>query len=117
MIRKIIFYGNYFLDFYNEQNDKVQEKIEFVLDLIRNTNRIPVKFFKYIKGTNGLYEIRIRIGKNIFRIISFFDKKQIIVLLNSFQKKSQKIPKKEIESAEKLRKKYEEEKKWESKKK
>jgi hypothetical protein len=34
--RQIIFHGNYFTDFYLEQPEKVQEKIEFVFKIIRN---------------------------------------------------------------------------------
>jgi hypothetical protein len=59
--RKILFYGNYFLDFYNNQDVKTQEKIDFVLDLIRNVERVPTKFLKYLEGTDSLYEIRITV--------------------------------------------------------
>ena len=46
MSRRIIVYRNYFIDFYGEQNNKVQEKIEYVLDLIRFEERVPIKFLK-----------------------------------------------------------------------
>jgi len=59
-----------------------------------------------MKGTSGIYEIRVEVGSDIYRVFSFFDKEKLIILLNGFQKKTQKTPKKEIELAEKLKKQY-----------
>jgi phage-related protein len=61
-------------------------------------------------GTSGIYEIRVEVGSDIFRVFGFFDKGQLIILLNGFQKKTQKTPKGEIELAEKLKKQYFDEK-------
>ncbi len=104
--RQIIFYGNYFQDFYIEQNDKVREKIGFVFRVIKTVDKIPEKFFKHLKGTDGLFEIRVEVSYDIFRIFCCFDKGNIVVLFNAFQKKTQKTPKQEIELAEKLKKEY-----------
>ena len=71
---------------------------------------IPEKFFKHIEGTNGLFEIRIKGGSDIFRIFCFFDEGKLVILLNGFQKKSDKTPKNEIEKAERLKQKYYEDK-------
>ena len=57
-------------------------------------------------GTTGIYEVRVEVGSDIYRVFSFFDKGQLVVLLNGFQKKSQKTPKNEIELEEKLKKQY-----------
>ncbi|MFN8259134.1 MAG: type II toxin-antitoxin system RelE/ParE family toxin [Bacteroidales bacterium] len=57
-------------------------------------------------GTTGIFEVRVEVGTDIYRVFSFFDEGQIIILVNGFQKKSQKTPKKEIELAEKLKKQY-----------
>lgn len=57
-----------------------------------------------IEALMAFMKIRVEVGSEIFRVFSFFDKGQIIVLINGFQKKSQKTPKKEIEMAEKLKK-------------
>jgi len=43
---------------------------------------------------------------NIYRIFCCFDEGRLVVLLNGFQKKSQKTQKKEIEKAERLMKEY-----------
>jgi len=58
--------------------------------------QVPEKYFKHIEGTKGLYEIRVEADGNIFRIFSFFDKGNLIVLGNAFQKKTQKTPKQEL---------------------
>ena len=63
-----------------------------------------------MEESDGLYEIRVSSGNNIFRIFCFFDKGQLVILLNGFQKKTQKTPKSEIERAEKLKTKYYEDK-------
>ena len=104
--RQIIAYKNYFLDFYENQDDKVQAKIEWTLNLIKVTPKVPEKFFKHMQGTKGLYEIRVEVGSNIYRIFSFFDKGNLVVLGNGFQKKSQKIPKQEIERALEIMEEY-----------
>lgn len=74
------------------------------MQLISTIDRVPEKYFKYISDSTGLFEIRVEVGSDIYRVFSFFDKGQMIVLLNGFQKKSQKTPKKEIQIAEKLKK-------------
>jgi phage-related protein len=104
--RKIIFHRNHFTDFYLEQSPKVQEKIEFVFRIIRQVERVSKKFLDHIEGTDGLYEIRVEIGSNIFRIFCCFDEGQIVVLFNGFQKKTQKTPKNEIEKAKRLKQEY-----------
>jgi phage-related protein len=110
MARRIIFYENYFLDFYKKQNKKVKDKILYTFELIKQVDRIPERFFKHISGTDGLYEIRIEVQSNIYRIFCCFDEGKLIVLLNAFQKKTQKTPKKEIEKALRLKKQYFEQK-------
>jgi phage-related protein len=106
MIRKIVFYKDYFIDFYSKQNENIQEKIEYVLKLVRQTERIPKKFFSHLSSTDGLYEIRIEYQSNIYRIFCFFDEGRLVILINGFQKKTQKTPKKEIELALNLKKDY-----------
>ena len=109
-LRQVIAYKKYFLDFYTEQPDNVQVKIEWTLNLIRVTPQVPEKYFKHIEGAKGLYEIRIEVGSNIYRIFSFFDKGNLVVLGNAFQKKTQKTPKQEIKKALKIMEEYNNEK-------
>jgi phage-related protein len=104
--RELIFFRNYFKEFFDSLPDKVKEKIDYVLFLIRVAERIPGKFFKYIEGTDGLFEIRIEFESNIYRIFCCFDEGYLVVLLNGFQKKTNKTPKNEIDRALKIKKEY-----------
>lgn len=94
------------MEFYVEQTEKVQEKIEYVFKIIRTVQNVPKKFLDHMAGTDGLYEIRIEFESNIYRIFCCFDKGNLVVLFNAFQKKSQKTPKKEIDLALKLKDRY-----------
>jgi phage-related protein len=106
MERNIIFYKDYFYDFYDKQTERVKRKIDFVLDLVRNVDRIPEKFFKHMEGSDGLFEIRVKVGSDIFRIFSFFDEGSLVVAINGFQKKTDKTPKNELERAERIKQEY-----------
>ena len=106
MNREIIFHENHFIDFYQNQNEKVKEKIKYVLELIKQVEKVPEKFLKYLTGTDGLYEIRIEYQSNIYRIFCCFDKGNLVVLFNGFQKKSRKTPNNELEKALKLKNEY-----------
>jgi phage-related protein len=109
-LRTIIFYKDYFEDFFVKQRVKVQDKIIWTLDLIEAIPKIPETYLKSIEDTDGLYEIRVQLGSDIFRIFCFFDRGQLVVLTNGYQKKSQKTPKREIEKALKIKEEYENEK-------
>jgi phage-related protein len=104
--RKIIFYESYFQDFFLEQDSKVRAKIAYVFKVINCVQNIPAKFLKYLEGTEGLYEIRVEFESNIYRIFCCFDKGNLVVLFNAFQKKTQKTPKNQIELAIKLKNEY-----------
>lgn len=94
------------MDFYERQVDKVQVKIEWTLQLVRTTQHVPEKYFTHMEGYKGLFEIRVEVGNNIFRIFSFFDEGNLVVLANGFQKKTQRTPKTEIEKALKIKEEY-----------
>jgi len=105
--RTIIFYKDYFQDFFVKQQDKVKDKIIWTFDLIEELPRVPETYLKHIQNTDGLYEIRVQQGGDIFRIFCFFDRGQLVVLANGFQKKAQKTSKQEIEKALKIKEDYE----------
>lgn len=106
-VRTVKFYKQYFLDFFGEQKPKVKEKIIWTLKVIEETRQLPENYFKYLEGTDGLYEIRVQSGGDIFRIFCFFDEGQLIIAVNGFQKKTPKTPVKEIKRALKIKKEYE----------
>jgi len=73
---------------------------------IISLERVPSNQLKFLVGKAGLYESRIQLGSNIWRVFCFFDNDKLIILLNGFQKKTKKTPKKEIERALKLMSEY-----------
>lgn len=105
-IRNVFYYKDYYLDFFATLKPEVKKKFNWTLQLISTLERVPEKYFNHMTGSTGIYEIRVEIGSDIYRVFSFFDKGHLVVLVNGFQKKSQKTPKKEIELAEKLKKQY-----------
>ena len=109
-VRTVFLYKDYFTDFYNKQKQKVKDKIIWTFRLIETQKQVPEDYLKHLEGTEGLYEVRVQLGSDIFRIFCFFDEGKLIVLANGFQKKSQKTPKSEIEKALKIKYEYETEK-------
>ena len=105
-VRKIILFKSYFKDFYVAQTGSVRNKINYVLRLIESQQVIPAKFFRIIEDSDGLYEIRVEVNSNIYRIFCCLDDGALVVLFHGFQKKSQKTPKNQIKRAEAIKKEY-----------
>ena len=78
-IRNIFYYKNYYLDFFNKQKPEVKKKFNWTLKLIATIERVPVKYFKHLEGSSGLYEVRVEVGSDIYRVFGFFDKGQLII--------------------------------------
>jgi phage-related protein len=81
-------------------------KITWVLKLIREHENISTRYFKKLVNTDDIWEVRVSAGKNIFRLLGFIREQEVVILTNSFQKKTQKTPQKEIKLAEKRKKDY-----------
>ena len=69
-----------------------------MLSLLETEDRLPVKFIKQV--CDELYQ------GNIYRVFFIFDEGYIVILFNGFQKKTQKIPQKEIDKAMKIKEAY-----------
>jgi len=110
-VREVIAYKDYFEIFLKKQPQKVQDKIFKIIEAIETLERVPKNYLKSIQGTKGLYEARISLASNIWRVFCFFDEGKLVILLNGFAKKTQKTPKKEIEKAVRLMNEYFKEKK------
>jgi phage-related protein len=108
--RTVIFYREYFEEFYYAQTNDVKTKITWTLRLIERIWKIPETYLKHIESTDGLYEIRVQFGSDTLRIFCFFDTGQVVVVLTGFHKKTAKTPKKEIKKALTLKQQYEKEK-------
>ena len=105
-IRVLVYFRHYFKEFFEAQNERVQDKINNVLFLVSHSTWIPGKFFEHIEGSEGLYCIRIEFNSNIYRVFCCFDEGRIIVLFNGFQNKSRKTPGFEIDKALTIKKEY-----------
>jgi len=104
MKRTVIAYGNYYNDFVKTLSEKEKLKLKYILSLLETSDRMPVKFIKYIR--EGLYELRMEYDSNTYRIFFIFDNDCIVVLFNGFQKKTQKTPENEINKALKIKELY-----------
>jgi phage-related protein len=109
-ITTIFLYQAYFQDFYLKQKQKLKDKILWTFRLNETIEHVPEDYLKHLSGTDGLHEIRVQQGSDIYRIFCFFDEGKLVVLANGFQKKTQKTPKSEIDKAIKFKSEYEKEK-------
>lgn len=105
-IRQIIAYKNYFEDFLLALDIRTQNKIHKIISLLETMDRVPSNYIKLISGTKGLYEARVQLGSNIWRIFCFFDEGNLVILLNGFTKKTQRTQKSEIDKAKILMRSY-----------
>ena len=87
-ILEIFYYKNFYLNFFDTLKPNVKKKLNWALQLLSTIDRVPEKYFKHMTGSSGIFEIRVEVGSEIFRVFSFFDKGKLIILLNGFQKKS-----------------------------
>lgn len=108
-MREIIFYKTAsgdcpVEDFLDSLSAKHAKKVTWVLQLVETLEVVPIKYFKKLEGTNGIWEVRIDFGSDTFRLLGFMDKGNLVILTNGFAKKSQKTPAAEIELAQQRRK-------------
>jgi phage-related protein len=104
--RDIFYYENHYEDFFSALSKKTQLKFNCTLGLIATMEWVPEKYLRSIKGSNGLYELRVEESSNIYRVFCFFDEGAVVILINGFQKKTDMTPRSEIARAQRLRKKY-----------
>lgn len=87
-------------DFLDTLSDSQTNKILWVLKLVRELNPVPSQYFTKLVNTDDIWEVRVQIGGNIFRLLGFIEGDLLVILTNGFQKKTQKTPRREIELAE-----------------
>ena len=114
MQREIVFYKTTnnkcpVEDFLGSLPPKAVQKVAWVLRLLVQLDRVPAQYFCKMERTDDIWECRIKLGSDIYRIFAFWDSHQII-LTHGLVKKTQKTPQREIEKAEKYKKNY-----WQSK--
>jgi phage-related protein len=85
---------------------KQAQKAAWVLQLIEDLDRVPIQYFKKLDGTDDLWEVRIDLGSNAFRLLGFMHLGNLVILTNGFVKKTQKTPVSEIAIAEQRKSEY-----------
>ena len=102
--RRIVTFGGYFEAFIATLPERVVQKIDYGLVLLKTMDRLPAKHMKYVE--EGIFELRTEFEGNIYRTFFIFDGNQVVVLFNGFQKKGQRTPRKEIEKAKRIKREY-----------
>ena len=93
-------------DFLDALSSKQARKVAWVLNLVEELEIIPKQYFKKMTNTDDLWEVRVKAGSDIFRLLGFFDGAKIVILSHAFQKKTQKTPRQAIKLAEKRKADY-----------
>jgi len=104
-VKRIDFYktaggGSPVEEFLDTLSDSQASKVLWVLKLVSDLDPVPTQYFTKLVNTDDLWEVRIQMAGNIFRLLGFIEEDRIVILTNGFQKKTQKTPKREIELAE-----------------
>lgn len=81
------------------------------MSLIEELAFVPKQYFKKLEDTDDVWEVRIDVGSDTFRLLGFFDKGNLVILTNGFAKKTQKTPASEIALTEGRKKDYQNRKK------
>jgi phage-related protein len=92
--------------FLDSLTSKQTQKVAWVLNLVEELNIVPAQYFQKMPNTEDLWEVRVKFGSNIFRLLGFFDGAELLILAHAFQKKSQKTPKRAIRLAEDRKRDY-----------
>lgn len=110
-VREIVFYetqnGERPIEkFLDSLSAKQAKKVVWVLQIVEELDRVPIQYFKKLEGTDDIWEVRVDLGSDTFRLLGFIHKGNLIILTNGFVKKSQKMPTSEIALAEKRKRDY-----------
>ena len=93
-------------EFLDSLNDKQVTKVLWVIKLVQELKIVPIEYFKKLKDSEDIWEIRISSGKNNYRLLGFFDDSCFLILTNGFYKKGKKTPVQEIYKAKQRRRDY-----------
>ena len=66
------------VEFLDSLTGKQAQKIVWVLELFEETNIVAKQYFKKLKNTDDIWEIRVIYSGNIFRILGFFDTNNVL---------------------------------------
>ena len=89
-------------DFLDSLDDKMAAKAYGMIELLEEFgNELRMPYSEQLE--DGIFELRIKFGGNITRILYFFFVGKNIILTNGFMKKTQKTPPNEIAKAKQYR--------------
>ena len=84
---------------------KGKAKFLQIADLLKESGpEVRMPYSRYLE--DGIFEVRVIIGNDSSRVLYFFLEGQRIVFTNGFVKKTQKTPRREIETAIRYRADY-----------
>jgi phage-related protein len=111
MIRDVNFYKTVdgycpVQEFIDSLSGKAAQKVTWTLSLLEELEILPSTYFKKLIHTDGIWEVRVSLGSNIYRIFCFFAGNSVVVLTHGLVKKTQKTPPCEIERAEAYKQEY-----------
>jgi phage-related protein len=86
-------------------SSKQAKKVAWVLNVVESLNQVPTDYLKKLKSTDDIWEVRVQLASNIFRLLGFIEDERLI-LTNGFTKKTQKTPRREIDKAERRKANY-----------
>lgn len=92
--------------FLDALNSKQAQKVAWVMHLVEELDRVPSQYFRKLVDTEDLWEIRVQIGGDIFRLLGFFDGATSLVLCHGIAKKTRKTPPHDIAVAERRKWEY-----------
>jgi phage-related protein len=93
-------------EFLDTLSAKQAQKVTWTLNLLEEMESVPTQYFQKMVNTDDLWEVRVKAGSNIFRLLGFFDGAKLVVLSHAFQKKTQKTPRQAIKLAEERKRDY-----------
>ena len=93
-------------DFLDSLTGKQAQKVLWVLQLVEELDLVPLQYFKKLVDSDSIWEVRIQLGNDIFRLLGFMDGSNLVILTNGFTKKTQKPPPQEIALAIRRKREY-----------
>lgn len=93
-------------DFLDSLSGKQAQKVIWVLRLFGELDTVPSEYFKKLTATEGIWEVRVRHGGNIFRLLGFLHGRDELILTHGFTKKTNRVPRQEIDVAEQRKKEF-----------
>ena len=92
-------------DFLISLDNKMRAKMASMISLLHeNGYNLREPYSKHL--SEGIFELRAKVGSDITRVMYFFYIDRRVILTNGFVKKTKKTPLKELEKAKKYRQDY-----------